>query len=718
MVRFFGRLLFSLFFGVKIRGLEHARAAQAPHLIVANHTSFLDGALLYLYLPQPLLFAVQTGWLQKWYLRPFLRLADTLPIDIDDAMAVKSMVDALRGGCTVVIFPEGRMTTSGVLMKVYEGMAVVADKAAVSILPIGIQGPQYSRFACRHSALQRRWRTPVTLTVLPARKLELTESLRGAERRTAAAMQLEKILLDISTESFLYNGTVFEALLASIRWFGRSGMVAEDLQRKPLSRRMLLARSFALGAQVAKSSLPGEHVGVMLPNSAGVVAVFMAMQCCGRVPAMLNFSSGPQSLITAIHTARIKIVYTARRFIDQAKLENLIVALANHVEIVYLEDVAARISRFDRLLALSSATFPYLTYRRRTRTRDPLGTAIILFTSGSEGVPKGVVLSHRNLLANCAQTQALIGMNQSDLVFNALPVFHSFGLTAGMLLPLLYGAKTFYYPTPLHYRIIPEMCYRLDATILFGTNTFLAAYAQSAHSYDFHSLRYVIAGAERLQADTRKLWAEKFGIRIMEGYGATEASPVVAVNTPVANKAGSVGRMISGIEYYLEPVDGVAHGGRLVIRGPNIMRGYLYHGSDGEIIAPMTRRGPGWYDTGDIVDVDSEGYVHILGRAKRFAKVGGEMISLAAVEEIANAAWPEKAHAAVAVADTKKGEIVVLVTQQAQADRRGFLAQAQKLGASELHLPRRFIHIAELPVLGTGKLDYREIGEIARKAMT
>ncbi|MFO1435986.1 MAG: AMP-binding protein [Gammaproteobacteria bacterium] len=718
MVRAFGRFLFSLIFGVKLRGLEHARATQAPHLIVANHTSFLDGALLYLYLPEPPLFAVQKCFVERWYLRPFLRLADTLPIDIDDAMAVKSMVDALRGGRTVAIFPEGRMTTSGVLMKVYEGMAVVADKASASILPIGIQGTQYSRFACRHSALRRRWRTPITLTILPSRKLELADTLRGDERRAAALMQLEKIMLEVSTANFLYGGTVFEALLASTGWFGRSGFIAEDMQRKPLSRRTLLARSFALGSQVANGSLPGEHVGVMLPNSAGVVAVFMALQSCGRVPAMLNFSSGPQALITAIHTARIKIVYTARRFIDLAKLENLIAALDDQVEIVYLEDIAARITQFDRLWALLAATFPTLSYQYRTRSRDPFGSAIVLFTSGSEGVPKGVVLSHRNLLANCAQTQALIGMNQRDLVFNALPVFHSFGLTAGMLLPLLYGAETFYYPTPLHYRIIPELCYRLDATILFGTNTFLAAYAQSAHGYDFRALRYVIAGAERLQPETRKLWSEKFGIRIMEGYGATEASPVVAVNTPVANKAGSVGRFISGIEYYLEPVDGVAQGGRLVIRGPNIMRGYLYHGSDGDIVPPATQRGAGWYDTGDIVDVDPEGYVHILGRAKRFAKVGGEMISLAVVEEIAAAAWPETTHAAVAVADAKKGEIVVLVTQKAQADRRGFLAQAQKLGASELHVPRRFIHLAEMPVLGTGKLDYREIGEIARKAMT
>lgn len=716
LLKALGRLVFGRLFPVEVQGRDNAIGAGPGTLIVCNYSSRIDGLLLYLHLPVASAFVISQARLRRWFMRPLLRLADVevIPIDIDDAASVKHIVDALGGDRPVVLFPEGRPTTTGILMKVYEGMGLVAEKAR-SVLPVGLEGPQRSLFACRHSVLARRLRPRFRLSILPPTAMELAAHLRGPARRAAATRELERVMLDISRTNFTCTGTIFEALIESQRQFG-GGIVAEDMQRKPLSRRMLLVRSFALGAVIARRTRSGEHVGVMLPNAAGVAAVFMAVHSSGRVPAMLNFTAGAHALLTAIQTAQIKVIYTARRFIDQASLGELITTLSGATEIVYLEDVATQISRGGRIWALLAGFMPSLVYRHRTQQRDPNGTAVILFTSGSEGVPKGVVLSHRNVLSNCAQAQSLIGMHSRDLVFNMLPVFHSFGMTAGMLLPLLYGARTFYYPTPLHYRIIPEMVYRLGATILFGTNTFLSAYAQHAHAADFRTLRYVIAGAEKLQAETRRVWAEQFGIRVLEGYGATEASPVVSVNTPLACKAGSVGRLISGMEYRLEPVEGITQGGRLVIRGPNVMRGYLYHGSDGEVIPPVTPLGPGWYDTGDIVDVDDDGFLYVIGRAKRFAKIGGEMISLAVVEEVATAAWPSVLHAAVSVADPRKGEAIVLVTQQADADRRGFLAQAQRMGVSELHVPRRFVVAATMPVLGTGKLDYRGVDELVRQA--
>ncbi|MHB8746711.1 MAG: AMP-binding protein, partial [Gammaproteobacteria bacterium] len=286
------------------------------------------------------------------------------------------------------------------------------------------------------------------------------------------------------------------------------------------------------------------------------------------------------------------------------------------------------------------------------------------------------------------------------------PLFHSFGLTAGMLLPLVSGIKVFFYPSPLHYRIIPEMAYDINATILFGTNTFLAGYARFAHPYDFYSVRYVFAGAEKLQDETRRQWAEKFGVRIFEGYGATETSPALATNTPMDYRVGSVGRLLPGIEAHLEAVPGIDAGGRLEVRGPNVMLGYLRHERPGVLQPPATARGPGWYDTGDIVFIDEQGMVQIRGRAKRFAKVAGEMISLATVEQLASCVWPAQAHAVVSLPDAGKGEQLVLLTEHPQATRGALLERARADGIGELAVPRRLLVVRALPLLGSGKIDY------------
>ena len=327
---------------------------------------------------------------------------------------------------------------------------------------------------------------------------------------------------------------------------------------------------------------------------------------------------------------------------------------------------------------------------------------MILFTSGSEGTPKGVVLSHANILANCNQLAARVAFSGRDVVFNALPVFHSFGLTGGLLLPLLNGIKVFLYPSPLHYRIVPEMVYDTNATILFGTDTFLAGYARVAAAYDFYSVRYLFAGAERVKDETRRVWMEKFGIRILEGYGATETAPVLAVNTPMHCKSGTVGRLLPGIEHRLEPVPGIAEGGRLVVRGPNVMLGYLRTERPGQLEPPAE----GWYDTGDIVVIDELGYVRIVGRAKRFAKIGGEMVSLGTVENGAATLWPESQHAVVAIPDERKGEQLVLITTRADAGRAELLGHFRGLGLAELLVPRTILTVERVPLLGSGKTDY------------
>ena len=266
-----------------------------------------------------------------------------------------------------------------------------------------------------------------------------------------------------------------------------------------------------------------------------------------------------------------------------------------------------------------------------------------------------------------------------------------------------------FYPSPLHYRIVPALAYDANATIMFGTDTFLSGYARMAHSYDFYSLRYIFAGAEKVREETRRTYSEKFGLRIFEGYGATEASPVIAVNTPMHFQAGSVGRLLPAMEAKLDDVPGIAEGGRLSICGPNVMAGYFMADQPAVLQPPKD----GWHDTGDIVTIDDHGFIVIRGRAKRFAKIAGEMVSLPAVEGYAAAVWPGFDHAVVTRPDAKKGEQMVLFTTAPDADNKSLLTWAKANGVTELMVPRDIRFVEALPVLGTGKLDYVTMGEMA-----
>jgi acyl-[acyl-carrier-protein]-phospholipid O-acyltransferase/long-chain-fatty-acid--[acyl-carrier-protein] ligase len=494
--------------------------------------------------------------------------------------------------------------------------------------------------------------------------------------------------------------TLFQALLDTRAIHGRKAFAVEDATRKPLSYDRLIIGARLLAKALRPMTAPGEAVGVMLPNVNPAIATFFALQSDGRVPAMLNYSAGPTQIEAACDVAVVKTVISARAFVEKAKLEPVIARLeASGRRIVWLEDVAAGIGGLAKLGGLVADRLSGLTARRETASDAP---AVILFTSGTEGAPKGVVLTHRNLLANCAQVAARIDFNPTDRVMNALPIFHSFGLTGGTLLPMLNGVRTLLYPNPLHYSAIPAFSYDANATILFGSDTFLTGYARMANAYDFRSLRYIFAGAERVRPQTRQTYADKFGVRILEGYGATECSPVIAVNSPMHFQAGSVGRLLPGLEHRLDPVEGIDEGGRLVVRGPNVMAGYFLAEQPGVLQPPED----GWHDTGDIVTLDETGFVVIRGRAKRFAKIGGEMVSLGAVEGYAAALWPKAAHAVVTRPSERKGEALVLFTTAPDASAQALAGWAREHGIAELAVPKDVRVVDALPVLGTGKTDY------------
>jgi acyl-[acyl-carrier-protein]-phospholipid O-acyltransferase/long-chain-fatty-acid--[acyl-carrier-protein] ligase len=323
------------------------------------------------------------------------------------------------------------------------------------------------------------------------------------------------------------------------------------------------------------------------------------------------------------------------------------------------------------------------------------------------------VLSNRSLLANVMQAEARITFSPTDRLLNVLPVFHSFGLTGGTILPLVNGVPLFLYPSPLHYKIIPEIARKWRPTVMFGTDTFLAAYARTAKDGDFSSLRFVVAGAEAVKQETRKTWRERFGAEIVEGFGLTEAAPVVAVNTAAHSRDGTVGRLLPGMRMRLEPVEGIPEGGRLWLSGPNLMRGYMTSDRPGEL-QPLDSE---WLDTGDIVSIDREGFITIRGRAKRFAKIAGEMISLGAVEMMVKALWPEDNHAAVSVPDKRRGERIVLVTTCDEADPESLRRYGRQAGAAEIMVPDDIVKVKEIPVLGSGKTDYVSTRRMALESL-
>lgn len=710
------RGLLRVLYRVDCEGLDNYRNAGDRVLIVANHTSLLDGLLLYAWLPETPTFAINTQIARRGLFRPFLRFVELFEMDPTNPLSLKSMIKYLREGNKAVVFPEGRITVTGGLMKIYEGPGVIADRAEAMVLPIGIDGPQQTPFSYMQGRTRIRWFPRVTIRILPPRRIDIPAKVQGHERRVEAARQLQDIMHELYYSTFNHRKTVFEAFLDAVQRFGRKQVIIEDIQRQPLTYGQLLLRTFILGGAMRSLTRTGEHVGLMLPNTLAMAVSILALQYLGRVPALLNFTAGAKGVLSACRTAKVERIFTAHAFVEKADLGEMMQELEQHIEIIYLEDLRDRIGLKDKLLGVLRALYARNHYRRHTPDRDPDQAAVILFTSGTEGDPKGVMLSHSNLLSNYAQVRCLIDFRTTDVLFSALPLFHSFGVNAAFLMPLLGGSRIFLYPTPLHYRIIPELVYELQATILFGTDTFFRGYARHADSYDFYSLRYAVAGAEKLREETLQLWMKKFGIRILQGYGVTEASPVVSVNTPMNNKPGTVGRPVVGLTCKLDPVEGIEEGGKLVVKGPNIMLGYLLARNPGELVPPETERGTGWYDTGDITNIDEDGFITILGRAKRFAKIGGEMISLAAVEELAQQVWPGHSHAAVNLPDERKGEKIVLLSEHAEADRKALMQYAQQHGYSELHLPRQVVHVKEIPVLGTGKTDYRKLQTLAEEA--
>lgn len=671
---------------------EHERRI----LIVANFPCRVAGLLLGLYLPRRPLVVLPPGTPRGLVERYLARRVDHVTLDMNNPVILKRLTQLLREGRPVVVFPEGRVSDGQGLLKIYPVPALAAINSGAVVIPVAISAAR----DCLGSQVRpgvRGW----SFRVLAPTRIEKVPSGRARRRREHAVRQLNQVMQLVRVAVF-GRKPIFESFLDAVGKFGRSREIIEDQDEQVRSYGTVLKGSLVISHWIRRYTERGENVGMLLPNVIPSVCAVLGLAAAGRVPAIFNFTAGSAAVKSAAVAAGVRTIITSSKFIARAQLESLLEALDGY-RIIYLENIRGELGLLDKLWLMGFALWFPRKVIARPAMSDP---AVVLFTSGSEDRPKGVVLSHEAIVSNIAQIRSVFDFSARDKIFNPLPIYHAYSFTAGLMLSLLTGTSMFLYVSPLKYRAIPELVYRRDCTVLFGTSTFLSYYAQNADPMDFRTLRYVIAGGEKLSNEVATLWLNKFGVRIYEGYGATEAAPVISLATQDNYSIGYVGRLLPGVEYQIQRVEGIDRGGVLHIRAPNLMLGYYRDTRPGVIETPRSRIGVGWYDTGDVVEIDDAAMVTIVGRTRRFTKVAGEMVSLDVMEKVARVASPEHRHAAIVLMQENSAETTVLFTTDASLDRVRLADAARSCGAPEFAVARRLVTLPEIPVLYTGKTDY------------
>jgi acyl-[acyl-carrier-protein]-phospholipid O-acyltransferase/long-chain-fatty-acid--[acyl-carrier-protein] ligase len=671
-----------------------ATEATAPVIYVVTHQSRLDPALMLSLLPENTLHILDPYSARSPWLEPWRELARTIAFNAEHVFVSRRLVRVLRGKGRLAVYIPAAVEPDTRSFRLYRAVIRIAMQADARIVPIFIGNANLLPF-------QIDGKSPSPRRLFPRLSMSVLEPMTAEElvaRNGSPATRNAHALFDRMAEARLAATdpalTVFQAVRSAAERFGPARIAVEDATGSQLSYRALLGGSHILGKRFSALAEPGEAVGILLPNTNGAVLTLLGLSSAGRTAALINYTAGPANVSAAVGMAVIRTVVSSRTFVEKAALGAIVHSVEEAgAKLVWLEDLQAGITAMDKLAAA-------LLWRYPLGRQDARKPAVTLFTSGTEGLPKAAVLSSRNLIANAMQAEARITITTDDVALNVLPMFHSFGLTAGTILPLVAGMQLFLYPSPLHYKLIPQVARRLKPTVMFGTDTFLAHYARTASE-------------EAVNPETRRVWRERFDTTIIEGYGLTEAAPVAAVNTAIHNRDGTVGRLLPGMKMRIEPVEGIAEGGRMFLSGPNVMMGYMSADRPGEI-QPLPS---GWQDTGDIVRVDREGFITITGRAARFAKIAGEMVPLGAIEMLVQSLWPEESHAVVSVPHAKRGERIVLVTTAAAADPESLRRLGKQAGLAELAVPGDIVKVAEIPVLGSGKTDYRATRELAIRCL-
>lgn len=693
------RFLATALYRVRVKGDHHL--GSAPSVVVASYTAPREPLFVALFLEGRAAYVVPADAPANWSFRLLARLYPTVRADLDYRHAPREVRRRIQSGYHVVFFQHRNPAVSGIPEAACEGPARVLARTEAPLVRVLVHRPGLTYAARNPDVLPRSIRKPVQVSVYAPVRIRLPADAGYPQRVAAATDEVRKALLETLVDS-RPRTCLFTAFLGAARVFGWRHRILKDARGADDTYRSLLKKVGGVARIAGRLSARGETVGVMLPTSVGCAAVVLGLTASGRVPAMINFTAGRDGVRRQFEVAGLKTVLTSRAFVEEGGFQDLVSAFPAG-SVVFLEDWREKLGLADKLWILHFMLRPQAGCPPY-RPHDP---GLVLFTSGSEGRPKGVVHSHDSILANVAQLRAVSHFSAQDRFFMALPFFHSFGFTLGLAMPLASGAPAYLYPTPLHYRRIAELVRAERATVLFGTPTFLAKYAAQAEPGDFDSLKLVISGGERLPAAVAETWKARFNIDLLDGYGATETAPVIAVNTPENRRPGSVGRLLPGMQAVLEKRPGFDGAGLLKVSGPNCMLGYLERErAPGERLAfPPPATAP-WHTTGDIVSIDADGYLYVRGRARRFAKVAGEMVSLETAEQLAQAASPEAGHAAVIRADPDRGEAIVLATTDASLNRERLAAVAHATGIAEIAIPRRVVVVDAIPLLGNGKTDY------------
>lgn len=691
---------------VKINNIENLPPKGQKAIIISNHISLLDAVLIRAFISKNFIYPIDTDTAQKWWVKVFLPFSKNICIDPHSPFSFKQLIHLLEKNGQILIFPEGRISVTGTIMKIYDGTGYLAYKTDAPIFTIHIAGAQFSPFSYLRGKFKIHWFPKIQITLFPPRKLNPLPDVSTKDIRKLLGIQIYNLLASTQVTATNHDITLFEQLLLSAKQNGMQTVIMSDIKKVSLTYKEIIAKSLVLSKILTKNQSLENPIGILMPNCNVAVLKFFALQSTGHIASFLNFSSGGPNILKACQTTNIKCVWSSTEFITHAKLQSVVELLSmNGIEVKFIEHYKSAIKKL-KISYILALLFPRWVYKKQFCSHhNAHSLATILFTSGSTGEPKGVAFSHKNFISNYRQAIAIIDLNNQDKMLSIMPAFHAFGLTAGILNPLFHGTQIFLYPTPLHYSIIPEIIYQKQITILFGTNTFLRGYAKYANPYDLRSLRYIFAGAEKIQANLRQIYEEKFGLRILEGYGTTETAPLLTLNTPIYNKDNTVGRLLPTIEYKLKKSQEISSNQELWVKGDNIMLGYMTVKNPG-VIEPVQ---DGWFNTEDVVTIDDEGFITIIGRTKRFAKIGGETVPLNAIEQLANQIWPNHNSACISVPDEQKGELLILFTENPKAKLNDFREFARKQDINPLWIPKTLKIIPKIPLLGSGKPNYSDL---------